>query len=55
MIDLTEGNGLKSSLGVFLFKVFFSCFNLVFGLVYVCACFLRLVYSFAYVLSMLSC
>ena len=56
MINLTEGNDQKSSLGAFALKVFFlailfilsffSCFNLVFSLVYVYVRLSKLVYSF---------
>ena len=56
MINLTEENDQKSSLGAFALKVFFlailfilsffSCFNLVFSLVYVYVRLSKLVYSF---------
>ena len=59
MIDLTEGNDKKSSLGGFAlryaFKLFFSVFNLCFDLllclIYVYRCLSRLVLGFLYVLK----
>ena len=61
MIDLTKGNGKKSSLGAFVlrysFKIFFFfsifnlCFNMLLCLVYVYICLSRLVLGFLYVLK----
>ena len=46
MIDLTEGNGQKSSLGAFALRYALKAFLLFFAMIFVLICFFCLVYVF---------